>query len=341
MCNMPPLLELMHLEAPPPAAQRGVLSTLVLQRPETQQEKGLRSSESAAQAMIGEAALALRLLRQQARPAPECALVADRAALAHLRRNGLHALWERRIALPDPSRTAAALLAPLPRHRRARPAEVPWLFKFAALLLTPFNETVYLDLDVLVLSPSFLADLFERSLRVADLAAPNDPAREAREYPTFHRLDDFGRGVPPPCASLLAYRLTPAVRRMFEAAAAGLLHRSVDLKARGFRNGDQELIWHLLWSGPPDAGLRLMQLPEEYYCPVRRGRTYMHQLGPSLDGPVLAPGTWPRWRTSWGKYRCKALHGHLGANDLRRANLTHLALGARAARFRWADHGES
>ena len=99
------------------------------------------------------------------------------------------------------------------------------------------------------------------------------------------------------------------------------------------------MIWHALWSEGADRELRLLQLPEEYYCPFRRGRERMRQLGPALDGPVLAPGSWPRWTTSWGRYRCHALHGHLSAHDMRRANLTAYALRpSESARFRWPDH---
>ena len=87
----------------------------------------------------------------------------------------------------------------------------------------------------------------------------------------------------------------------------------------------QEMVWYELWGGEADPRLRLLQLPEEYYCPLRRGRDRTRQLGPPIVGPVLAPRTWPRWSTSWGRYRCKALHGHLSAADLKLANLSHFA----------------
>ena len=337
------LLARMRLTSPPAATRGayGVLTTLVLFREEALPAKKLQQSEQQVDTMVAEAVLAMRLLRDRMRPALPCALVADGAAWAHLGTLGLRSLWDRRVALPDPAKTAATMLAGLPRRQHARGGEVAWLFKFAALLLSPFNATVYMDLDVLVLSPTLVDDLLHHTLRVADLAFPHDPAREPREYPMFHRVADFGRGVPPMCAGLLAFRLTPSVSRLLERAADALLRRTADLKALGFRNGDQEMLWHQLWTGGvADPSLRMMQLPEEYFCPFRRGRERMRQLGPSLDGPVLAAATWPRWVTSWGRYRCKALHGHLNGADLHRTNLSQYALqrGARRAPFRWSDH---
>lgn len=338
------LLTRMRLTSPPPAtrASHGVLTTLVLLRDDGMPAKKRTKSEQQVDAMVAEAVLAMRLLRDRMRPALPCALVADGTAWAHLGTMGLHTLWDRWIGLPDPAQTTTTMLAGLPQRQHARPGEVAWLFKFAALLLSPFNATVYMDLDVLVLSQTLIADLLHHTLRVADLAFPHDPAREPREYPTFHRIADFGRGVPPMCAGLLAFRLTPSVSRLLERAADALLRRTVDLKALGFRNGDQEMIWHQLWTGglADDSSLRMMQLPEEYFCPFRRGRERMHQLGPSLDGPVLAAASWPRWVTSWGKYRCKALHGHINGADLHRTNLSQFALqrSARWVPFRWSDH---
>ena len=82
-----------------------------------------------------------------------------------------------------------------------------WIYKIAVLLLTPFLETVYLDADIMVVSPNLLDDLLSRSLRIADIAFPVDPARQPNEYPAYHREKEFARGIPPMCAGLMAYRL--------------------------------------------------------------------------------------------------------------------------------------
>ena len=297
-----------------------MLSTLVLQRPETQQEKGLRSS-SAAQAMIGEAALALRLRCASRPPSAGCALVADRAALAHLRRNRLHALWDRRIALPDPSRTAAAAGAaaappPGPAGRGAVALQV------AALLLTPFNETVYLDLDVLVLSPSFLADLFERSLRVADLAAPNDPRARRGSTPRSTGSTTSGAACRrrAPRSSRIASRRQCGGGCSRRRPPACRTAPSTSRRAASPTNGDQELIWRRAGAveRPPDAGLRLMQLPRSTTAPcAAAGPTCTSSGRRSTGRSSLAPadGDVAALAHELGKYRCKALHGHLGAND--------------------------
>ena len=94
----------------------GVLTTLVLLREEAVPAKKLQQSEQQVDTMVAEAALAMRLLRDRMRPALPCALVADGAAWAHLGTLGLHSLWDRRVALPDPAKTTATMLAGLPRR---------------------------------------------------------------------------------------------------------------------------------------------------------------------------------------------------------------------------------
>ena len=169
-------------------------------------------------------------------------------------------------------------------HERMRPgAKVTmhddaekWLWKIATFLLTPFSETLYLDTDVVVLSRTFVSDLLHQSLKVADLVGFVDPQRPAQRM--LHSKASslvlnpkmYGRGIPPLCLGLMAYRLTPAVASLLERAAIRLLHRSnISDPTDGslVRQGDQEMVWFELVSGPADTSLRILVLPEEYYCP--------------------------------------------------------------------------
>jgi len=208
------------------------------------------------------------------------ALVCDRVIFDHLTRASLASLWDSHVVIANVTQSTAGALAaaratlphdaPPPSQRNTIATKtIPWLYKLAVAMLTPFEETVFLDTDVLLISPSLIDDLLARSLRVGDFAAPLDPLREPRQPPMKHSMRDFVRGVPPMCMALYALRSgVPSVRRLLESAARRMLLRDSDEQLDRFRHGDQEFVWFELFHGPPDPELRVLFLPEEYYCPT-------------------------------------------------------------------------
>ncbi len=165
-----------------------------------------------------------------------------------------------------------------------------YLWKLASFLQSPFKRTLYLDQDVLVVWPPLVHGLLTQTLTIADMASPLDVGRFFPPYSTSP--------VPPICGCFIAYSNATEVQELFLGAAS----RLVGKVHRGVRQGDQEMIRFEWMSGR--QSLRLITLPEEYYCP---GLQYVQQNV-----------THAEWRTSWkgtlnverGRYRCKAVHAH-------------------------------
>ena len=203
----------------------------------------------------------------------------------------------------------------LDRHPKLDRKSAGFVWKLAALLLSPLERTVFLDNDG-VLRP----DLIEISLKISDLAMPVDPRRSAtarrRECAGGRPADEsaggpddvYGRNSPV-CSCMMAWRRTPSVTELFESAASLLLERAVPATlapARAacgaprvaLRQGDQEMIFTQLVHGRSAAAKpSLLVLPEEYYCP-----------GVSAwSGKAALPYV---WSTSFGEYPCYAVHGH-------------------------------
>ena len=58
------------------------------------------------------------------------------------------------------------------------------------------------------------------------------------------------------------------------------------------------------------TALRVLTLPEEFYCPQNQNRRPAAKVGSTSSSATLPPQARPMWETSWGKLWCKALHGH-------------------------------
>jgi len=241
-------------------------------------------------------------------------------------------LWDAHVPF-NITRSRENFEAQLVRHPdavRMSASNSHWLWKTATFLLTPFEETLYIDTDVLVLSPHFVSDLLDRSLRIADLVAPVDPNRPGRQVKLsrtgkFHiNPPVFGRGIPPLCMGIAAYRLTASVRALWERSAARLMSVSTPSDPSDprilIRQSDQEMIWAELMYGPVDRALRVFALPEEYYCPMVPLRRVIHRGHAGV----------PTWATSYHRgermreYPCHALHGHYSEAKLSLANLSRL-----------------
>ena len=218
------------------AAARGVLMSVVLQPPplvvagarSARFERRLWADDRSR--LLREAVLAARVLRARARPLFPLALVSDANTTQRRLRgaDALHALWDHHLVVDDVAASNAAARRRHPHGILA--ADVKWLYKLASLLASPFAETVYLDPDVVLVSAELLESLLARSLRVADLVMPADPARahNAHRRPTLGVQEaadprPYSRGVPPLCSCLMAYRRTASVVALYERAALRML----------------------------------------------------------------------------------------------------------------------
>jgi len=239
--------------------------------------------------LITEAIASAEQLRLRMRPTYPTMLFANDEALALIRARGKLSLWSaghRRLTLPDTllQRRAAS-------RTGSRPS--PFAFKLAAMLATEWEATLFLDADLFVLEPALVHTLLTSTLRLADLAAPVVPGRHKM---LGQRVAATAPGAPVLCSCLMAYRraalplLRDAAERLLTLSEPSLL-----------RQGDQEYIW-LAWTERfAQEGVRVLPLPEDWYCPTEALRRYYASVGT----------------------RCQATHQH-------RSNLTQAVL-ARSA----------
>lgn len=177
-----------------------------------------------------------------------------------------------------------------------------FLHKLEALRSTKFRRAVLLDADIRVIQPSLVHSLLNSTLRLADVAMPVDTNRivwhgSGAESARYGAASD---GAPPMCSCMVAFRNTPIVRSLWWGAAK----RLIEGRHPSARQGDQEMIWFEWTTNLTE--LRMLVLPEEYYCPL---------------GATTRPDEQAMWKTAgWptGRYACKATHWHRGAQQRRR-----------------------
>ena len=262
-----------------------------------------RSSNST-QKYIDEAIHAVRLLRQTMRPPLPIALFANPLAQSMVRERYATALWDEHRML----RLAPALreFAPSGYDGDADDGSDPSLhrpsvfaFKLSALLQTEFERTFYMDLDVFVLSTELVFRLLTSSLRVADVVMPGPvPGRHAKLGSVVTAED--GLGVPLLCSCLMAYWNTPKVLAWLHDAAMELMQAK---HPRVLRQGDQEYLWLAWVRVHASRGLRVLAMPEEYYCPwkVPRIETSRHSNVTSLRADI---------RVGQLVHACLSVHEH-------------------------------
>ena len=181
-------------------------------------------------------------------------------------------------------------------------------YKLWALLNSPYNRTLLLDCDVLILSPSHTA-VIRSALGRIDVAWTHDWT------PFMRTLTP----LPMACACIMGVRRGEGTTRLLTAA---LLRYERGNRRDGQTNytecpdqwhphpttttpcrwGDQEAIWYELNRGEAAesyAALRFMLLPDEFQCAAAgnlflRGRKHVLSVG---SGPY--------------KHACLAAHGHL------------------------------
>lgn len=336
---------------------RGVLMVSVIPY-EGAPRRSVRWDPPSEPEIVGSARLLQRALSSlYATPRIPSVLAADEGTLAMLERGRWLALWNRTApmdvvaahnasvaaGLTNSHRFGGLRTTPRPPQERERPHMMRphYLWKLLALASSPFLETVYLDSDVLVLRPTLVTDLLEHSLLVSDLAMPIDPERPktATSLSTARKHlaalskgtavtdpDMYGRGIPPLCSGLFAYRRTPSVQRLLEAAAArlALFLNPHDFSGEPFqlRQGDQEMLWLQLATAPADPQLRLLPLPEEYACgtfwPLGKSKPVETPYHLWVTGIGL--GHRPLWASGGvsgllghgrtNRYDCHAIHFH-------------------------------
>jgi len=258
--------------------------------------------------------MAARTLRSVMAPPYPLHLHASVNALEQLGASSHLSLWDRSELLQLPTSLAAMLrqrfgsAAGVEHYlHNTTTSEAPrFVWKLAAILRSNFERTLFLDTDLYVLWPSFVHTLLSLTLPMGDVAMPIDVGRY---FAPWSRSP-----VPPLCSAVMAYWSRRAnVVGLLEGAAYRLiwhLHKSV-------RQGDQQMMQIEYMRNRTD--LRVLTLPEEFYCPqnqqlLRRAT----KGGSSLDSGTHAASTAsaspppprPVWETSWGKLWCKALHGH-------------------------------
>ena len=184
-------------------------------------------------------------------------------------RSELAGMWDLLVELDE-----AALQRAIGLPLSAR--SYPFLYKLIALLRAPFERTLFMDADVMVLSRTFVSDVLRNSLRIHAIAMPVDTGRpgnlnddrtrvrtrcanratgicgywdRASADPSQQRAlkqkaaqaqqrtgasdteeavlepPMFGKGLPPVCSCVVAFRRTPRVRRLLSHAAARLAYR--------------------------------------------------------------------------------------------------------------------
>ncbi len=248
---------------------------------------------------VFETVLSARLLRSTMKPTLPMALFTNQAAhhllAALLPSSSSLELW-------DLHRDLDPLMAPLEvkligENQAHGPSIGASAAKLVALMNTPFERTLFVDVDIWVLRPQFVWEMLAHKLQLSDIAMALDPNRAKATY--------YNAIVPPICTCLMAYRNATIVHEQMEAARAGLMRRA----HRSVRQSDQEYMW-FEWTRRPQ--LRLLVLPEEYYCPMQPAPVPSVPIEAALSGGFLLPPTYaPVWTTPLGQYRCHTVHTHM------------------------------
>ena len=101
------------------------------------------------------------------------------------------------------------------------------------------------------------------------------------------------------CSCLVAYRKAPEVLAWVSDAARAILQGA----GRLAREGDQEHLWLQRVTNATHARLRVLGLPDEYYCPYAER---VRVEAPAGEPPAL------RADVTIGRvsYACRSVHGH-------------------------------
>ena len=165
---------------------------------------------------------------------------------------------------------------------------------------TAYARTLFIDLDVYVLDPALVHELLASSLRAADVVMPG-PVPERHKL-VSSALTVRTRGVPVLCSCLMAFRRTSRVRAWMHDAARGILRAE---RPELGRQGDQEYLWLNRAENTTHGRLRVLGLPDEYYCPAAE-RVRVEAVGAGGRRPQLRADVTLGGQT----LACKSVHGH-------------------------------
>ena len=250
------------------------------------------------------------------------ALAAVRHTFGLLNGSWSHGVWDQHLVI-DP----LPVLNDAQRGLMLGPNGTTWMdlpfaaWKLLGLLSSPFTRTLYLDLDVFLLDRRLAPSLLERTLRLADVAMPMEASRAA--FAGDYWQEEAGMGQL--CSALMVYRRNRATDALFRGALSQLLvsqypkacvdytpaHNPKNLtkyECNEMRQGDQEYIM-LEWIRAADPALRVVALPEEFYCPgVRLKGANARSLHADWATPYNLRGQ-PKG------LRCRSVHGRFLLNS--------------------------
>jgi hypothetical protein len=180
-----------------------------------------------------------------------------------------------------------------------------FVLKLCALLSSETSRTLYLDLDVFVLSADLAMELLTSALLIADVAMPGPvPERHQLVEPA---VTVASRSVPVLCSCLIAYRRTPAVLAWFRDAARSTLRTE---RPELSRQSDQEYLWLLRAENATHAKLRVLGLPDEYYCPAPEQVFVDMDPSRGASPEIASPALRAHTRIGGQTYECRSVHGH-------------------------------
>jgi hypothetical protein len=180
-----------------------------------------------------------------------------------------------------------------------------FVLKLCALLSSETSRTLYLDLDVFVLSADLAMELLTSALLIADVAMPGPvPERHQLVEPA---VTVASRSVPVLCSCLIAYRRTPAVLAWFRDAARSTLRTE---RPELSRQGDQEYLWLQRAENATHAKLRVLGLPDEYYCPAPEQVFVDMDPSRGASREIASPALRAHTRIGGQTYECRSVHGH-------------------------------
>ena len=205
-------------------------------------------------------------------------------ALVIERRVRWQELWDFlvRMTLPGPFQQMMVKRTSSGTDTGIRDSFYAFVHKLCALDQTHFRRAVFIDADVKVIQPSLIHSLLSSTLRLAEVAMPVDTNRRPWQNLGFE-------GVPPICSCLIAFHNIPTVRALWMGAAIRLLegrHPQV-------RQGDQEMIM-FEWATQNVTQLRMLVLPEEYYCPINMANQASGPTTRMLISGKPSDGRWER-----------------------------------------------
>lgn len=192
-----------------------------------------------------------------------------------------------------------------------------YIFKLSALMHSPFERTLFLDVDVRVLRPAMVHHVLRRLLlhEGVHYAAPisENGWGLGSAGPTRHALTNASSETPLLCSCVVGFTRNETAH-IFAAASRALMngpHPGAGSRAGVARHTDQEYLWFELRSLFLNHRERVRVLGVEWYCPpLTHPRLKQAADGTVLNASIHLIGI-PRHPFAFGpEAACWAVHGH-------------------------------